>query len=546
MKITIAQINPIVGDLNGNISNIKNIIEEHKHKTDLIIFPELCVTGYPPQDLLNKNWFISMIKENTLKLIKESEQYPNIGIIIGTPTINKSCGKGLYNSAILIQNGKILLSKHKTLLPTYDVFDEARYFDPCLDNEPVNFMGKKLGISICEDAWDPNNFQKQKLYNVNPIKKSILNGANLLINISASPFEIDKEMLRYNLLQTHAKTYNVPVVFVNQVGGNDELIFEGRSMAFNQNGDLIALLPAFKTEIVTIDTDKSSRSIFYELTDTIKSVHDALTLGISDYVTKCGFKKVAIGLSGGIDSAVTCAMAVKALGSKNVMGILMPSPYSSEGSIEDSKKLSKNLNIQFHIIPINPIFNTFNTSLSNIFKGYRPDITEENIQARIRGNLLMAISNKFGCLILTTGNKSELAVGYCTLYGDMCGGLSVISDIPKTMVYKLAEYINKDRAIIPVSIITKPPSAELKPDQKDQDALPAYEILDKILHLYIEKGLSIKDIILEGFDAKTVNWIVNTVNKNEYKRKQAAPGLRITPKAFGIGRRMPIAAKYSF
>ena len=544
MKITMAQINPIVGDLNGNLSIIKDIIEKYKDKTDLIVFPELCMTGYPPQDLLNRNWFINMVEENTIKLVKNSKKYPDIAIIIGTPTINRSHGKGLYNSALLIQDGNILLSKHKTLIPTYDVFDEARYFDPCPDNPAVNFMGETLGISICEDAWNPKNFQNQKLYNINPIKKSVLNGADILINISASPYEIDKEILRYKLLQKHAKTYNTPVVFVNQVGGNDELIFEGRSMAFDQNGDLIALLPSFKTDVVTIDTDKSTHSISYKPADSIKSVHDALVLGINDYVTKSGFKKVAIGLSGGIDSAVTCAMAVKALGSKNVMGILMPSQYSSEGSIEDSKKLSKNLNIQFHIIPINSIFNTFNTSLSDIFKGYHHDITEENIQARIRGNLLMAVSNKFGCLILTTGNKSELAIGYCTLYGDMCGGLSVISDIPKTMVYKLAEYINKDGTIIPASIFTKPPSAELRPDQKDQDTLPGYEILDKVLYLYIEKGLSVKDIILEGFDEETVKWIVNATNKTEYKRRQAAPGLRITPKAFGMGRRMPIAAKY--
>ncbi len=547
MKITIAQVNPTVGDIKGNIEILKDALKKaNSDNSDLIVFPELFLTAYPPRDLLEFKWFINRVYKGIDEIKSISKSYPEMGILFGAPTRSEvPLGKGLHNSALLVKNGNIIFKQHKSLLPTYDVFDEVRYFDPAGEIAPFRFKDRVIGINICEDAWnDPAFWPGRRLYSIDPVEILANKGADLLINISASPFNTKKQFLRYKILSNQAKRHGVEFLYVNQIGGNDELIFDGRSMMIDKDGKIIFELPSFKEVIKTFDPDVStSTSDFVEM-DEIESVHKALILGIRDYLRKCGFKKAVVGLSGGIDSAVTLCLATEALGKENVLGISMPSPYSSKGSIEDSKRLTENLNVQFKIIPISDIFQSYLDTFKPVFNNLPPDITEENIQARIRGNILMAISNKFGHLVLSTGNKSELAVGYCTLYGDMSGGLAVISDVPKTMVYKLAEYINRNGEIIPVEIIKKPPSAELKPDQKDQDTLPPYSVLDEILHYLIEEGLSTDEIIARGFKRETVIWVAKAVAKNEYKRKQAAPGLKVTTKAFGIGRRMPIAAKY--
>ncbi|RKY02074.1 MAG: NAD+ synthase [Spirochaetes bacterium] len=547
MKITIAQLDPTVGDIEGNLSLMSTAIEKaSKDLSDLIVFSELFLTAYPPRDLLEFSWFIDKVNTGIDRILEISKSYPELGILIGTPTKSEMPhGRGLYNSAILLQNGKIIHKQHKSLLPTYDIFDEVRYFDPASEIEPVKFKGEKLGINICEDAWnDPVFWPGRKLYSVDPIETLVKKGATFLINISASPFNTKKQITRYRIISNQAAKYSLPFLYVNQVGGNDELIFDGRSMLISKIGKILYELPSFSEDVVTIDTDELNNEKDFQQMDDIELVHDALILGIKDYLKKCGFKRAVVGLSGGIDSAVTICLAVQALGKENVLGISMPSPYSSKGSIEDSRRLSDNLGITFKIIPISEIYNNYLNTLLPVFNNLPPDITEENIQARIRGNILMAISNKFGHLVLSTGNKSELAVGYCTLYGDMSGGLAVISDVPKTMVYKLARFINRNREIIPEEIIKKAPSAELRPEQKDEDSLPPYKILDEILQYFIEEGLSIEEIINKGFDKDTVIWVAKAIARNEYKRKQAALGLKVTTKAFGMGRRMPIAAKY--
>ncbi len=546
MRITIAQLNPTVGDIKGNIKKARQAITISKTKNpDLIVFPELYLTGYPPRDLLDSKWFLEQVNQAEKKLIQISRKNPGMGILIGTvlPANNKK-GKKLHNAAVLFYKGKIISKTYKTLLPSYDVFDETRYFQHGKEIKPVKFKGNKIGITICEDAWNIHTPLLKERYHIDPVKLLAAKGIDLLINISASPFHIGKESLRRKLFTNHAKKYKIPVVFVNQIGGNDELVFDGRSMFFDKRGNLNTILPSFEEKIKTVDT-ASNESINYTPQKKIESLYNALVLGLKDYTHKCGFKKVILGLSGGIDSAVTCCIAKDALGKENVIGITMPSRYSSMGSIEDSKKLSKTLGIKFETIPIKNLFSTYLRSLKKQFAGRKSNIAEENIQARIRGNILMALSNKFGYMVLSTGNKSEAAVGYCTLYGDMSGGLSVLSDVPKTLVYKLADYINKDKIIIPEKTITKVPSAELRPNQKDQDTLPPYEILDKIIELYIDRHLSIKEISSKRIPLKTVKWVVNAINKSEYKRRQSAPGLKVTSKAFGTGRRMPIAAKYS-
>ncbi len=548
MKITLAQLNPTVGDIQGNMLKMMEAWEQgSRENSDLVVFPELFLPGYPPRDLLEKAWFIEQNQQALQKIIAVSGSYSHTGILFGMPQINDRTGKGLYNSALLVCRGQILASQHKSLLPTYDVFDEARYFDPAADIFTVPFKGEVLGISICEDAWnDPQLWNSRSIYSFDPIAVLAASGATLLINISASPFHAGKEETRCRLICNHARRYALPFIYVNQVGANDELIFDGRSMCIDHRGRPVLIAPAYEEYLATIDI-RIPGSETHQLQDYgIDSVYRALCLGIKDYAHKCGFKKVLIGLSGGIDSALTTCLAVQAVGKENVRVLSMPSPFSSSGSIDDSRKLAQNLGIECSVFPISDIYHSYVRALDNALAEETAGVTLENIQARIRGNILMALSNRYGYLLLSTGNKSELAVGYCTLYGDMSGGLNVLADVPKTMVYDLAHYINRDGELIPQEILSKPPSAELKPGQTDQDELPPYDILDRILHYYIEEGYSPQEIIELGFEPVTVKWVVQTVDQNEYKRRQAAPGLKITAKAFGMGRRMPIAAHLKY
>jgi len=546
VRITLAQMNPTIADFQGNLNLMLQTLKQAKQNgADLIVFSEMFLTGYPPRDLLERQDFIDQAAEALEELLNLSGQFPGIGILFGTITpCTRQTGHRLYNSAFLVENRKILFKQNKSLLPTYDVFDEARYFEPADQIDVFRYKGEVLGITICEDAWNRSELLPHREYPVDPIEILAGKDATLFINLSASPFYIGKEEVRYKLLKNYCQKYRIPFILVNQSGGNDELIFDGRSLVLDQSGELMLDLPAFKSAIQTVDLTQPSPKIAFTPQDPIESVYQALILGIQDYLSKCGFSSIVLGLSGGIDSAVVCALATDALGPKNVTGVAMPSMYSSEASVEDAEQLADNLGIDFKIIPIAKVHATILEMMTPHFKYLSPDATEENLQARIRGNILMALSNKFGALTLSTGNKSEIAVGYCTLYGDMSGGLSVISDVPKTMVYELAEFINRLDEIIPQRILDKPPSAELKPDQKDQDTLPPYDILDRILYLYLDKGESTEGIIKQGFEKETVDWIIQTVWKNEYKRRQAAPGLKVTSKAFGIGRRVPVASKF--
>jgi NAD+ synthase (glutamine-hydrolysing) len=548
MKVTIAQLNPIVGDLTYNLKKLSQILPQAKEAgSDLIILPELYLVGYPPRDLLEKPWFIEQVSNGIEELKIISAQYPEIGIIIGAPLPNEQKeGRTLTNSALLIYQGKIIFQQDKSLLPVYDVFDETRYFQPARKIDIILFKGCELAISICEDAWnDPDLWPEGKMYSFDPVDALGQKKPDIFINISASPFCVGKENTRFKLISNHARKHKTPFIYVNQVGGNDELIFDGRSMFFDARGEAVLVGAAFKEYVTTVNVETKGDQVSLETQDETESVYDALVLGIQDYLHKCGFSRAVIGLSGGIDSAVTCCLAVEALGPKNVLGISMPSPYSSTGSVEDSRVLAGNLGISFEVIPISDIYQSYLQTTDKYFNDKQIGLTQENIQARIRGNILMAFSNRHNSLVLTTGNKSEMAVGYCTLYGDMSGGLSVLSDVPKTMVYDLARFINMKKEIIPAEIIEKAPSAELKPDQKDQDSLPSYDILDKILNLYIEHDYSTVQIIDAGYDPYIVEWVIKAVNRNEYKRRQAAPGLKVTSKAFGIGRRMPVAARYN-
>ena len=547
MRITLAQLNPIVGDIEGNLAHMAETLSRCAGDApDLVVFPELFLVGYPPRDLVERAWFIEQVQAGIETVRVLSARHPQAGILFGAPLpTGQSAGKGLYNAAILAYQGQILGSRHKLLLPTYDVFDEERYFDPAPQIAVLPFKGERLGLSICEDAWnDPALWPDGKMYTRDPIAELAAAGATLLINISASPFTVGKEALRFKLISRHAAKHGLPFIYVNQIGANDELIFDGASLAIDRAGYPILTCPTFAEHVQTIDSDADGTPGAFRPLDEIASVHDALVLGIRDYMHKCGFQKAVVGLSGGIDSALTCCLAAAAIGPENVLGISMPSPFSSAGSIEDSRRLAANLGIEFQVVPITNIYQAYLDTLRAPFAGRPADTTEENIQARIRGNILMAFSNKFGHLVLTTGNKSELAVGYCTLYGDMSGGLAVISDVPKTMVYAVAEYVNRQGEIIPRAIFEKAPSAELRPNQTDQDTLPPYAILDQILYYYVEEGYSTEQIIARGFEPATVRWVIKTVIKNEYKRKQAAPGLKVTSKAFGVGRRVPIAARY--
>ena len=548
MKIALCQLDPLVGDIEGNTERLRRTVEAFKAEAvDLFIFPELFLQGYPPRDLLEKRWFINRSAAALEALRAFSQSVPDTGLLFGTVLQSgKTHGKPLANGAVLLCGGRILLRQHKTLLPTYDVFDETRYFEPSAAVNPVRFKDEVLGISICEDAWNDPDLWQTRLYEREPVSELAAAGATILINISASPFHMGKEQLRYNVMRNHAFKHRLPFIFVNQIGGNDDLIFDGNSMVFTADGSLRHALPAFNEAVIIVDTDTHTPALTPPEPDRMGSVHDALILGVSDYVRKCGFSSVVIGLSGGIDSAVTAAIAARAVGPENVWGVTMPSRYSSRGSISDSQLLAEKLGIRFSEIPIEKAFGAFTDMLDPFFSGLPPSLAEENLQARIRGTLLMGLSNKFNMLLLSTGNKSELAVGYSTLYGDMNGGMSVISDLPKQMVYQLASYINRGGEIIPGNTITKAPSAELRPDQKDQDTLPPYPVLDAILERLIERGQSQGEILADGYDAGTVGWVAQAIARNEYKRRQAPTGLKVTPKAFGSGRRFPIAARYSW
>jgi len=548
MKVTVAQLNPTVGDIEGNLGKAWAALEQvAPENPDLVVFSELFLTGYPPQDLLERSWFIEKQEKALHQLAETSRRHPETGLVIGAALPSRGkFGRRLTSAAVLIYQGRIIFKQDKSLLPTYDVFDEARYFDPADKIKTVPFKDRVLGLSVCEDAWnDPEFWPQGLIYDRDPIAELAGQKADLFINVSASPFHAGKDEMRYRLLKNHAVRHQIPLVFVNQVGGNDELIFDGRSMVLDKQGEPIVLCPPFREHVRTVDMNLSGRESFSPQNE-IESIRQALVLGVRDYLGKSGFKSVVLGLSGGIDSAVVCALAVEALGRDNVLGLAMPSTYSSPGSLEDSRRLAVNLGIDFKVVPINGIYQAYLAGLSEHFQGRSFDVTEENIQARIRGNILMAFSNKFGHLVLTTGNKSELAMGYCTLYGDMSGGLAVLADVPKMMVYELARHINREREIIPQAVLDKAPSAELRPNQKDQDTLPPYDLLDEILNLYIEQGLSREEITARGFAPDLTAWIIKTVNRNEYKRWQAPPGLKVTSKAFGLGRRMPLAARHDF
>jgi NAD+ synthase (glutamine-hydrolysing) len=546
MKIALAQFNPTVGDFEGNAARILSLASQAKHRgAELAVFSELCLCGYLPLDLLERPAFI---ERNLETLTQVAAQMPIPAIVGYAGRVDQEvhrAGKSIANKAALISEGRVVFEQSKMLLPTYDVFDESRYFQPG-DKHYVYGLGREqLGITVCEDAWNDKTFWAKPLYARDPVSELVAQGTSVLINISASPYTIDKRSLRHEMLRSIALRHNRPVIYVNQVGGDDSLIFDGASMAITAQGEIAAQAKAFDEDLVLFDTVTERGEIHEQPANEIAYAHQALVTGTRDYVRKCGFSKTMVGLSGGVDSAVVASIAVAALGTSNVLGVSMPGPYSSEGSKTDAKCLAHNLGIEFLTIPIGPVFDAYIAALTPVFSGRKPDATEENIQARIRGNYLMALSNKFGSMVLSTGNKSENAVGYCTLYGDMAGGLAVISDVPKMMVYELARFINREREVVPRSTIEKPPSAELRPDQKDTDSLPAYEILDVILKAYIEDVQSPEQIAtLHHFEEKMVHDIVLRVDRNEYKRKQAAPGLKITSRAFGFGRPFPIAQRF--
>ena len=544
MKIALGQINPTVGDFCGNAAKIIEYCHRAKAQgADLILFPELAICGYPPRDLVEKPSFVTQNAETLERIAKQTD---GIAVICGLVTPAQSeTGKSVMNSAALIRNGRMEFMQSKMLLPTYDVFDEDRYFAPARKQEVVSLNGSRLALTICEDAWNDKHFWQKRLYSIDPVEQLVRAGGNLVLNISASPFTTNKREIRKKMLQAIAADFRVPVVMCNQVGGNDSLIFDGSSIVIGPDGRVLAQAKSFEEDLVLFDTETLQGDVHEQPADTEAEAYAALVLGTRDYVRKCGFKKVIIGLSGGIDSALTAAIAVDALGKENVMGVSMPGPYSSQGSKDDAMELARNLGIGYDVIPISPVFDEFRKALSPTFRNLPDDFTEENLQSRLRGSTLMALSNKFGALVLTTGNKSEMAVGYCTLYGDMCGGLAVIADVPKTMVYRLSEYRNRISPVIPQPTIKKVPSAELRPNQTDQDSLPPYDVLDCILEDYVENYKTAEQISIErGYDCKLVSSVIRMIERTEYKRQQAAPVLKISQKAFGLGRRFPIAAKY--
>jgi NAD+ synthase/NAD+ synthase (glutamine-hydrolysing) len=543
VKIALGQINPTVGDFSGNAAKIIGFSRRAQSAgAGMILFPELSVCGYPPRDLVERPSFVARNRETVERIAADTR---GIAVICGLVTAAHSdAGKAAMNSAALLMDGKVAFTQSKMLLPTYDVFDEMRNFAPAKSQELFSFCGNRMALTICEDAWNDKRFWDKRLYTVDPVESLIQAGGNFVLNISASPFWIGKRELRRDMLASIARQHKVPVVLVNQIGGNDSLVFDGSSLVLNREGHVIAQGRSFEEDLIYFDSQDLSGELHEQIAGEEASVYSALVLGTRDYMQKCGFQKAIIGLSGGIDSALTAVVATDAVGPENVIGVGMPGPYSSQGSIDDARSLATNLGIRFELLSINPAYEAYRQTLRDVFAGQKEDVTEENIQSRARGTLLMALSNKFGAIVLSTGNKSELGVGYCTLYGDMVGGLAVISDVPKTLVYRLSEYVNSRRSVIPQATLEKPPSAELRPDQKDSDSLPPYEVLDAVLEDYVEDCHPAERIAEDrGLDIEVVRRVIRLVDRAEYKRQQAAPGLKISPKAFGYGRRFPIAAK---
>ena len=543
MNIGIAQINAVIGDFPGNVKRILAAYRECLEAgADLVITPELSLVGYPPRDLVFKSQFVPKCLQALDYLAGEIREVP---LLVGYVDHHHPShpGKPFRNAAAWLEKGEIQHRIWKTLLPTYDVFDERRYFEPGDSCEPIRWKGQRIGVTICEDIWTEDYLQRP-FYDRDPVEELTAKGIDLLLNLSASPFHLGKPLLRRAMIGGIARKAKVPVIYCNAVGANDQLVFDGHSLVTDENGCITTQVPGFLETCTVVNPFSTTTEDAPLVSCDSEQLYQALVLGVRDYVTKCGFSTVCLGLSGGIDSALTATIAADALGPEKVRGLTMPSPYSSRGSVDDSFALAKNLGIRCDEVPIQNAFEAVKATLRPIFEGKPEDVTEENIQARLRGLMLMALSNKENHLLLTTGNKSELAVGYCTIYGDMCGGLAVISDLPKIKVYEISRWINREREIIPWNTIDKPPSAELRPDQKDQDTLPPYEILDGILSLYVEHQLSANEIISRGFEETTVRWVQRRVDLNEWKRHQAAPGLRVTSKAFGIGRRMPIVQRF--
>ncbi|MGF1937515.1 MAG: NAD+ synthase [Nostoc sp. ChiQUE02] len=552
MKIAIAQINPTIGDL---LLNAQKILEAAQRAASsgarLLLTPELSLCGYPPRDLLLNPSFVEAMGITLQNLAQDLP--PNLAVLVGTVEQNLEAsitgGKTLFNSIALLENGKIKQIFHKRLLPTYDVFDERRYFEPGLQANYFTLDNIDIGVTICEDLWNDEEFWGKRSYTVNPIADLTILGVDLIVNLSASPYTVGKQQFRETMLRHSAVRFQQPIIYANQVGGNDDLIFDGRSFALNRQGEVMCRARGFDTDLVLVEFDETQQDLqlgsvapVYESED--EEIWQALVLGVRDYARKCRFSKVVLGLSGGIDSAIVAAIAAAALGKENVLGVLMPSPYSSEHSISDAVALAENLGIKTDLLPIGELMQGFDQTLDDLFAGTEFGLAEENIQSRIRGNLLMAIANKFGYLLLSTGNKSEMAVGYCTLYGDMNGGLAVIADVPKTRVYSLCHWLNRNNEIIPENVLTKPPSAELKPGQVDQDSLPPYEILDDILQRLVHNHQSAVQIVAAGHDPVIVDRVIQMVARAEFKRRQAPPGLKITDRAFGTGWRMPIASNW--
>jgi NAD+ synthase/NAD+ synthase (glutamine-hydrolysing) len=543
VKIALGQINPTVGDFSGNAAKIIDFSRRAQGAgAGLILFPELSVCGYPPRDFVERPSFVARNQETVERIAAAT---PGIAVICGLVTpAHADTGKTVMNSAALLREGKVAFVQSKMLLPTYDVFDEMRNFAPAKSQELFSFCGKRMALTICEDAWNDKQFWPRQMYAADPVTSLIQAGGNFLLNISGSPFWIGKRELRRDMLASIARQHKVPVAFVNQIGGDDSLVFDGSSFVLDPEGQAVAQGRSFEEDLIYFDSNGLSGEMHEQIAGDDASAYAALVLGTRDYMRKCGFQKAIIGLSGGIDSALTAVIASDAVGPENVIGVGMPGPYSSQGSVDDAGTLARNLAIRFELLSINAAYEAYRQTLQTVFAGQKEDVTEENIQSRARGTLLMALSNKLGAIVLSTGNKSELGVGYCTLYGDMVGGLAVISDVPKTLVYRLSRYVNSRRPVIPQATLEKPPSAELRPNQKDSDSLPPYEILDAVLEDYVEDCHSAERIAADrGFDIEVVRQVIRMVDRAEYKRQQAAPGIKISPKAFGYGRRFPIAAK---